>query len=73
MELLFSQCIVAYDTGHLPEPGHLQDQLAWFYDVYPVFVHIWKEKERNAQFKGLAELLQSHAEMVLSPWKKSKD
>lgn len=68
----YEQCLVAYNTGQLPQPGHFEDQDAWFYRVYPVFTTLWREQEYQRQFRDLAELLKHHAEAVLAPWKGKK-
>jgi hypothetical protein len=68
----FQQCLLAYRTGILPRGGHFEDQDAWFYRVYPTFVHLWREHEYQRQFKDLAELMRMHADAVLAPWKDKK-
>ena len=44
IEDIFSVCRMSMETGILPSEGFLEDQNELFVEVFPIFVHYWKDR-----------------------------
>jgi len=52
---LFDLCIVAYETGIMPNYGGFLDQEETFREIFPMFVQRWKRRNYNSVWLDVSD------------------
>ncbi len=64
MDLVFKQCLVAKETGILPEGGTLEDQSQLFYDCFHTFIEKYKWRWYGRVWEDVGDVIPKVLEAV---------